>query len=200
MASSPNKTVQAEPLVMQLISAGTGVTKSAVIDVTTKFSGTVFWDFAPTENTAGASTQLSIQASQKASGDTAWVTVQDWVSPTVLGGTATCTATAGASTLLSTATMGAMQKMFIYEAGAIATSEFHTRVTVGAPNFTVGLEDLLANNHGAGTPLLIGAERFSIPVDFSGFVRVRFCIYNANGATNRPVVCRIALTTVDSIG
>lgn len=200
--ASPVKQVQTEPIPLALVAANLGVLHSSVIDVSTYFSGTVYWDFAPTDNTlAAAATQLSIQMSQKASGDDAWVSLQDWLSPTVPGGTITCTAAGGTTALTASASTGAMNRYFIYEAGTIANSDFVLRVNqTGLGPYSVTVEDNIAHAHLAGTPLLAGAERFAFPIDLTGVVRIRFSIYNNLGATNRPVVSRVALTTVNSIG
>lgn len=200
--ASPVKTIQAEPFAIQLVAAATGSIHSLVYDVSTKFSGSVFWDFAPADNTASAmATQLSIQCSQKATGDDTWVSLQDWLSPTIVGGTITASGTSGTPTLTTSAVTAAMNRYFLYEAGTIANSEWvmRTAQSGGGPTYTVTVEDNLAHGHLAGTPLLAGAERFKFDVDLTGVTRVRFSLYNNLGTTTRPVVCRVGFITVDSV-
>jgi hypothetical protein len=193
------KTIQTEPLALQLIAASTGVVKSAVIDVSTFFSGTVYWDFSPQDTTASAAaTGLSIQSSQKAAGDDAWVPMQEWLSPTVTATILTQNAGGGAgSNVIGVAagTIGANLRFLLLD-GTLANSEFCLRVAQSGANITV--EDNLTNSHAANS-LITGAERFKIDLDFTGIKRIRICVYNNRGATNRPVYCRVALTTCDSM-
>lgn len=206
--SSLNKTnVVPDPIAIQLITAGTAAVKSSVIDMSTKFSMSVFWDFSPAANTAGAtSTQLSMQGSFKDAGDDAWVPLQDWLSPTAqsaAGALAVDATPLSPQTISVAANISPNTYILFYEAGVIANSEWAFVVANaggGGPNYTLTLEQTLVRNHTiVNTVVHSYAARWKFDIDLSTIKRVRFCLFNSRGATNRDVVCRVGLTTLDSI-
>jgi hypothetical protein len=192
------KTIQAEPIALQLIAAATGVVKSAVYDVSTFFSAVVYWDFSPSDTTAAAAaTMLAIQASQKASGNDTWIQLQEWLSPGATGANpGTGTNVAGSDQLtLSAGAIAANSLFFILDA-TLGNSEWGKRVAQAA--LVVTAEDGLTNAH-AAQPVWVNGERYKIDVDLSGVKRLRIALYNNRGATTRPVYCRVGLTTCDKI-
>jgi hypothetical protein len=199
--SSPVKVVQAEPFPMAQINSAVAVTKAGGalgIDVSTKYAATIYWDFAPLATTANCSpTNLSIQSSQKATGDDTWVPLQEWASATVTPLTGTLTGIVG-SGFTSAANFG--QNVFVLLVGApLNTSEIHyiTSVAGGGP-YTYTTEDTPSAGLAAAA-VYTYAQRFKMDLDLSATSRLRFCIYNARGTTTRNVLCRLALTTLDSI-
>jgi hypothetical protein len=192
------KTIQAEPIALQLIAAATGVVKSAVYNVSTFFSAVVYWDFSPSDTTAAAAaTMLAIQASQKASGNDTWIQLQEWLSPGATGSNpGTGTNVAGSDQLtLSAGAIAANSLFFILDA-TLGNSEWGKRVAQAA--LVVTAEDGLTNAH-AAQPVWVNGERYKIDVDLSGVKRLRIALYNNRGATTRPVYCRVGLTTCDEI-
>jgi len=192
------KTIQAEPIALQLIAANTGVVKSAVYDVSTFLAATVYWDFSPCDTSATPNaTMLAIQASQKASGDDTWIQLQEWLSPTVVGSSpGNGSNGAGSAALtLSAGAIAANTIFFILDA-TLGNSEWGKRVSQAA--LVVTAEDALTNAH-AAQPVWVGGERLKIDIDLTGVKRLRIVIYNNRGGANRQVYCRVALTTCDAI-
>lgn len=191
------KSIQALPFALQLVPSGTGVVHSAVYDVSGLFSGTVYWDFSPSDTTAAASaTMLAVQSSQAATGDDTWIQLQEWLSYTTTGANpGTGTNLAASPTLtLSAGAIAANAVFFVLDA-TLGNSEWNRRVAQAA--LVVTAEDNFTYAH-AAQPVWTGGERYKLDIDLTGVKRVRFALYNNRGATNRPVYCRVAFTTCDS--
>jgi hypothetical protein len=196
---APVKTVQTVPITLQQINAATAVIKSAPINVTSLYSGAIYWDFVPVATTAAAaSTNLCIQCSQEAFGGTGllWVPLQDWASPTTTAATAAIT-TVTATGFTSATALAQNAWVFMYNA-SVATGEFHfIALVAGGGPYTYTTEDAPTAGLAGGT-IYTGAMRYRFEIDFGTIKQIRFCLYNARAATTRNVASRIALTTLDN--
>ena len=194
------KTIQPEALSIQQINANAAATKSAeVVGISTALACTIFWDFAPLATTASVNpTQLSVQTSQKASGNDTWVDILSPQSPTSVpvSGAQTGSSSIGASTIVAaTGTFTLGQYIFIQDP-TFTNSEWAK--LVGQSGTTLTLENPLTYAH-SGATIWSYAQRYVYSLSLDGIQRLRFVVLNNLGTTCRPVAVRVAITTTDSI-
>jgi hypothetical protein len=200
--SNLTKTIQTELLGIQTVTAGSNV-KSAVLDVSTLFSGTFLLDFAAIATQATpAATEFCIQTSQKNSGNDTWVNMFTWLSSSAQAASLTVSAGGGvaATTITLTPTLGSTNVYFFLKNGTLTNSEWPRRIAIsGGGPFVVTVEDGFTNDQSAAVGWNV-AERYKYDVDFSSIRRIRVAVNNNRSASvNRDVVVRCALITADSI-
>lgn len=205
--SVPSKSVVSpDPIVLQEIAAGAQATySSSVLDVSSKFSGQIAWDFAPLATTAtpAATVLQMLVATDLASGtvdsaDDNWEVVQDWLSPTAVPTEFTAVAgTLGTSTFTIAAGTPAVYQDHFIEGASVneAGSEWvHVIKVVGT---TVTIRGTLKNTY-AGAVLRSGALKQRFDLDLSNVGKLKFMIGNNRG-TNRDVASRLRVLRLDNI-
>ena len=198
------KTVQTPPLALQEVGQNSFV-KSSVIDVSSIFSGAVYWDFVPAETSvAPAATNLVMETSQTATGNLGWVPMWVWASNDTNEAPVVVSPVTG-STFTSTTDLGLNVWIFFY-ASPVSNGEFHYIVkreanTPIAGTYTYTTEDPPTNAvfGGGSNSVNTLAQRFRFDVDLSAVLRIRFAVFNNQAAVTRKIVTRVAFTTLDSI-
>lgn len=196
------KTIQTNLLSITSVLADTNNT-GAAFDVSTMFSGTFLVDWAAVATTATpAATEICIQTSQQATGNSTWVNMFTWLTSAAQATALTVSAggAAAGTTITLSASLGSGNSYFFLKNGTLSNSEWSRKIgQTGAGPYVVTVEDAFVNSQAAATGYNI-AERYKYDVDFSSITRVRVCINNNRSASsNRDVVVRVALITADSI-
>lgn len=205
--STPSKgIITPNPIVLQELLAANQAVYSAVLDVSSKFSAQIAWDFAPLATTAApVATLLQVLVDDTlASGtvdsvDDAWTIVQDWLSPTAVPTEFTSVVgTAGASTFTIAAGTPVVYQDHFIEGATVneAGSEWvHPIKVVGT---TVTIRGTLKNTYAAGT-LRSGAQKLRFDLDLSNIGKLKFMIGNNRVGTKRDVASRIRVLSLNSI-
>lgn len=205
--AAPTKTIQTELLAITAVAAN-AQQLSSVLDVSTKFQATIFVDHArdnaDVAAMVGNGTEYRVQVSEKASGNDTWVDVP--------GGTVESAITASASIVMDAleaaaatviecgATVPAVGDVVFFKNATIANSEWGKVVAIvttgGSESFT--LQDGLTNEQAAITVTNQGT-RWAMTLDVLSYTRLRVVANNNKGTTNKPIVCRIAAITMDTL-
>lgn len=190
---SLTKTIQTPLLALKDIAANETF-KSNEVDVSAISDAAILWDFAPVANTATpAATELAIQGSRKATGDSDWVNIQAWLSPSVVPDVLTQNAGGAINTnTIGLASGSVASGTYFYLKEGTDSGEFHK--SLGTAATTVTTEDNFAASHSGKTLYSKGVERFKFDVDLRNVTRLRVVINNNRG-TNRNIVSAIALIT-----
>jgi len=206
MASPSKSIITPDPIVLQQISAGAEAVYSAsplVLEFDTKFSGAVYWDFAPIANTASpAATVLQLLTNDKAAVDTeddSWSIIQDWLSPTAVPTLFTGVAgTAGASTFTFAAGTPAVYADHFIKGASVNEAGSEWVHIVKITGLTATIRGTLKNTYAAAT-CYSNALKQRFELDFSNLIRYKLMIGNNRGATNRDTANRVRIVTLDSV-
>lgn len=201
MATPSKAAITPDPIVLAQLVLDTNFLGSA-LDFSTKFSGAIYWDFAPFANTAGAAaTMLQLLSANKETGlleDDSWGVVQEWLSPTATSTlfSANVTGVAGASTITVAAGSPTLyQDHFLGGASEASGEWIYPILQVGT---TVTLRAALKNSY-AGATMYSNALRQRFEQDFTNLKQYKLVLFNKRGATNRNVVNRVRIMTLDSV-
>ena len=150
----------------------------------------------------GAAVSFRLEGSAKTSGNDEWVPIYEWASTTAaVNATTVNDAAFNASDTTFVVTSGTGLSggdlLYLRETGTPANSEW-TRIG-SISGTTVTLEEAITRSHTNGIVVTDGAEMYSIPLDLSGQVRVRF-VANSNNVTPTGYTVDIIawLVTADS--
>lgn len=204
MATPVKTIVSPDPAVLQLIAAGANVL-GAVLDFTTKFSGAIHWDFAPVAVTASAfATMLQLLSNNKDSADTqddSWSVVQEWLSPTAQATqfSANVSGTAAASTITVAAGSPTLFQDHYIRGATDNEAGGEWVYPIAQSGTTVTLRAALKNTY-VNASMFSGAMRLRFEQDFTNLKKYKVCLFNNRGGTERDVVSRVRITTLDSVG
>ena len=200
------KVVQAEPLAMQILVAGTSVV-SAVINVATMWNARIFFDAAFLTNVGSASpARMEVQVSEKDSGNDTWVVAQERIVAKVNGGNSfalTAAVTAGDFVFSTVNPVWAVplgpQYLFIRDP-VFGSSEWNRLLSRSGTATT--MSDAFTSSHVITTTLVYRAWRTTFAMDLSSVRRLRIAFYNTNTVdAHAPADCaiRVAMIATDSL-
>lgn len=205
--AAPSKTIQTELLAITAVAAG-AQQLSSVLNVATVFQVTIFIDHARDTSDllamAGNGTEYRIQVSEKASGNDTWVDVPGGTVESAITASASIAMdaqeTAGATQIETGATLPAVGDIVFFQNATLANSEWGkvvSRVTTGgSESFT--LQYGLTNTQAAIT-VSNYASRWALTIDVMSYTRLQVVVNNNKGTTNKPINCRIAAITMDTL-
>jgi len=146
----------------------------------------------------GAGTEYRIEASQKATGDDTWRTVNSMVCGIAAASTIAMDAeeAAGQTQIETGATLPAVGDIVLFNNATIANAEFAKVVAIDASVDTehFDIQDGLTNVQ-AAINVFNKCEQFAVVLDVSAITRLRVIANNNNGSTNREIVWRCAAVT-----
>jgi len=194
------KTIETELLAITAVAAD-AQQKSSELALTDMKKVTVLIDHGRTATTAfvGAGTEYRVEASQKASGNDAWVTIASYVCAIAAATETTADAdeAAGETVVLCDANYPALGDLVFWENATLANSEWGKVVarvvTGGSESFT--LLDGLTNSQAAAKKIYNKAERIALLLDVEAYTRMRVIVNNNNGTTNVAIKSRVACIT-----
>ena len=205
--AAPTKTIQTELLAITAVAAN-AQQLSSVLNVSTIFQATIFVDHArDTSDLAamvGNGTEYRVQISQKATGNDTWVDISGGTVESAITASASIVMdaqeTAGATQIETGATLPVVGDLVFFQNATLANSEWGrvvSRVTTGgSESFT--LQDGLTNTQAAIT-VSNYAARWALVLDVLSYTRLRVVVNNNKGTTNKPINCRIAAITMDTL-
>ena len=196
----PEVVIRSELLGITAVAAGAQQI-SSTLDISKYQYITLFIDHARDEAAAfvGAGTEYKIQVSEKASGSDTWRTLTSAVcditaaSDIIMDGNEA----AGQTIIETGATLPAVNDIVFFKNATIANSEW-VRVTEidntgGTEHFHIS--DGLTNAQAQLAHIYNKAEQFVISLTNTAYTRLRVVVNNANGSTNKAIVCRVAVIT-----
>lgn len=179
------------------------VTVGSSVDVSTKFSGSIFVKLGRSAATALTNdVNFRFEMSPKASGNDEWYTKQTWTS--ALGKTASSSTTlngattAGNTTCVVASATGIAAGDYLYfrETGTPANSEWSRVAAVSGT--TVTFEEAQTRNHTNGIAISDIAESFTYDFDFSGIGRIRLIVDTASAVSGVTIDVLAWVSTLDS--
>lgn len=197
-------TVQTDLAIIQTLAAD-GMVKSSEFTPAGKLTANIgIWHAKDNASASvGAGTKYVVSKSYTATGNDSWMPIT-WVQAGITAPTAMVTdgeEAAGQTVIECGAVVPVIGDIICFKHATIGSTEFRevvARVTAGGTE-SVTLKDALTNTQAQGT-YYTQVEKFDIKVDLKGIIRLRVCVYNNLGSTNRAIIFRIALTTCDGIG
>lgn len=193
----PIKTIQTELLAITKVAAD-AQQKSSELTLTNIKRVVIFVDHGRTATTAfvGAGTEYRIEASQKATGNDTWRTIDS--DTCVITAATEITADGAEATGQTLIEIGANTPVagdiVFWENATLANSEWMKVVAIVAgTSFTI--LDGLTNDQAAAKKIYNKGEQFVSNLDVTGYTRLRVIVNNNNGTTNAQVVSRIAAIT-----
>ena len=194
------KTIEAELLAITAIAANI-VQKSSVLSLAGLKAVTVLIDHGRTATTAfvGKGTQYIVEASQKASGDDAWIPLATFEAEiaTAVETTADGAEAAGQTVIECNDQVPSIDDFVFWENATLALSEWGRVVArnagVGVETFT--LEDGLTNAQAVAKKIYNKAHRWSWVFEVGSLTRMRVVVNNAAPTTSVAIKARVACIT-----
>ena len=197
--SKRNKIIETELLGITQVAAN-AQQLSSVLDLSDNLKNIVaiFIDHGRTATTAfvGAGTEYRVEASQKASGNDAWIPIATRVCGIAAASeiTADGNEAAGESVIDIGATTPVVNDVLFWENATIANSEW-IKVTAIAAGVSFTCQNGLTNAQTAAKKIYNKGERFAFLLDCTAYTRLRVVVNNNNGSTNVAIDCRVAAIT-----
>lgn len=180
------------------------VTLGTAVDVSTKIGpATAFVFMGRTVATALTNNvKFRIEASASSSGNDTWVPIAEWTSAngttaasaTTLNGATTAPNTT--ATLTSGTGFAAGDYAYFRETGVPGNSEWSRIKSQSGATST--FEEAQTRNHSNSIAVTDLAESWVIPLDISGYVRIRIVVDTASAASGQTVDVYALLSTSDS--
>lgn len=195
-----DKTIQTELLAITAVAAD-AQQKSSELALTGIKKAAILIDHGRTATTAFvvAGTEYRVEASQKATGNDAWVSIASHVCAIAAATETTADGdeAAAETVVLCDANYPALGDIIFWENATLANSEWGKVVArvVGAGSESFTLQDGLTNAQALAKKIYNKGERIAFLLDVEAYTRLRVVVNNNNGTTNAAIKARVACIT-----